>query len=141
MKGVQRDCEDLAIENRLVQHFPFRPQSGAERLHNGLGGDGQHETGGHAGADDEGEVPPCPGQVSLAHGPGYHGAAAGTRHEAHCAEDHQGGHDKVHRRDSGFPREVGDEDAIHHAADGSEDQHNDGGEGEAEQLSIGEVLG
>ena len=96
---------------------------------------------GDAGVDDEGKIAVRLGQISLAHGSGHHGAAAGAQHEAHRGKNHQGGHDEVHRREGGLPRVVGDEDAVHHAIDGGKDQHDHCGEGKAQQLSIGEVLG
>ena len=140
-KGHQGQGENAPVADGQGKHFSCGPQKEAEGLHDELRQNRQHRAGEDAGGDDEGEVAVCPGQVPLSHGASHHGAAAGAQHEAHRGENHQGGHNEVHRREGGLARVVGDKHAVHHAVDGGEDQHDDGGEGEAQELGIAEMLG
>ena len=140
-EGNKGEGENAPVADGLGQHLSRGAQEGAEGFHDQLGQDGQNRAGNHAGDDDEGEITVCPGQVSLSHGAGHHGAAAGAQHEAHGGENHQGGHDEVHRREGGLARVVGNEHAVYHAVDGGEDQHDHGGEGKAQEFAVSKMFG
>ena len=140
-KGHQGQGENAPVADGQGKHFSCGPQKEAEGLHDELRQNRQHRAGEDAGGDDEGEVAVCPGQVPLSHGAGHHGAAAGAQHEAHRGENHQGGHNEVHRREGGLARVVGNEHAVYHAVDGGEDQHDHGGEGKAQEFAVSKMFG
>ena len=67
--------------------------------------------------------------------------ANGAEHKAQGARDHEKGHDEVHGGEGGLAYEIGDEVAVHHAVNGGEDHHDNGGQGKEKQLFIGEMIG
>ena len=93
------------------------------------------------GVGQQGEQLVGPFFVAHAQCHGDEGRTAGADHEAQGTEDHQVGHDQIDGGEGGLAREIGDEDAVHHAVDGGEDHHGDRRQGEAEQTRIGEMVG
>ena len=63
-------------------------------------------------------------------------AAANAEHKANRAQDHNKGIEEIDSGkgcDSGI---IGDKKAVHHAVNGDEDHHDNGGQGEAQQLAV-----
>ena len=63
-------------------------------------------------------------------GIGHDGGTAGAEHESHGGNDHEKGHNQIDGFEGDIPREIGDEQPVHHAVDGSEYHHKDGRQGE-----------
>lgn len=78
--------------------------------------------------------------VSLAQRFGDQRAAARAEHKAHRPQEHQERHDEIHRRERAFTHKVGHKKAVHHAVDGSEHQHDHGGEGKPQKFFTGEMI-
>ena len=68
-------------------------------------------------------------------------AAAGSKHEARTAEDHQNRHDEVDGCKGRFACEVRDKEAVYHAVDGRENHHDDRRCGKAQKPPDGKMIG
>ena len=140
-EGEGEASDDAAIENAVGHHGVRRAQQ------TGHGGHGEDAHGGENDAQQQGEqYQHGEGAVgfvlfALAQQLGHQGGAAGANHKAHAAQDHHEGHDQVYGGKGRFAHEIGDEQTIHHAVDGGEDHHADGGKREAQQLAIREMIG
>ncbi len=80
-------------------------------------------------------------RLSLAHGLRHNSGTAGAHHEARRAGDDQQGHDQVDGREGSLPGKIGHEYPIYHAVDGRKNHHDNGREGEAQELPVRKVLG
>ena len=65
----------------------------------------------------------------------------GAKHEAHRADQHRQGHDKVDRRKGRFAHKVGDAQAVHDAVDGGEQHGADAGQHEPQKAAVIKVVG
>ena len=61
-------------------------------------------------------------------------AAARAEHESGRADDHGGGENNIDRGKRQIPHKIGNKKSVDHAVNGSDDHHDDGWKGEAQQL-------
>ena len=133
--------DDTAVEYAVGYHFLRSAQKSGDRLHEQKANGGQRRTQQDGQLDHHGKIPVGLFAVSGTQVTGHQSRAAGADHEAHTAQDHQKGPDKVQSRKGGLSGKIGNEKAVYHAVDGSKDHHGDGGQGEPEELSVGKVVG
>ena len=132
---------DAAIEDAVRQHLLSSAKEDSHRLHDQQAEDGENDPQQQGEEDHHGEAAVRPLSVPLSQDLGHQGGAAGADHEPHAPQDHDEGHHQVDGGKGGLSGEVGHEEAVHHAVDGGEDHHDDGGEDETQQLAVGEVVG
>lgn len=140
-EGEGEAGNDAAVEDAVGHHGVRRAQ---QTGHGGHGDDahgGQHCAQQQCEQYQHGEGAVGLVLLALAQQLGHQGGAAGADHKAHAAQDHHEGHDQVYGGKGRFAHEIGDEQTVHHAVDGREDHHADGGKREAQQLAIREMIG
>ena len=140
-KGGQRDQQDAAIPQRIVQHLPLCAQQRSHRL-NDEQTDDREDDARNEGRDQE-QAEKFIGLlvVALAQRDTYNGRAAGTQHEADGADQHRQRHDEVDRSKSRFAHKVRDAQAVHDAVDRGEQHGTDAGQHKPDQPGIGKVVG
>jgi len=73
--------------------------------------------------DEQRKITVCPCAVPCPVGIRDDRTAARAKHEACGREDHQKRHDEIDRLEGNIPRKIGNEKAVHHTVNGSEDHH------------------
>ena len=142
---MQDECgdgqqDDPGIGDAVLQQPALSPQRGGCGPDEQYAQHSQRRAAGGGGVDDEGKNPVGLFPLSLPHGLGDEGPAAGAEHESRTPHDHQHGIDKIHGGKGGFAHIIGDEKAVHHAVDGGEHHHHNGRQGVAQQFGIGKMV-
>ena len=133
--------DDAGVNRRVSQHGAFGTQQGGNGADEHEAEHGKHNAEREGNVYEQGEEAVCLLTVALAHGLGDDGGAARAEHEAHGGEDHEEGYDEVDCGKRGLSRKVGDEEAVYHTVNGSEDHHDDGRHGKTDQSSVIKVVG
>ena len=97
----------------------------------------RHETGHH----EHGEDAVGFASVALAKGLGHQSASTRAQHRAYHANQEQERHHQVDGGEGRFAHEVGHEHTVNHTINRGENHHGDGGQREAQQLAVAEMLG
>ena len=79
--------------------------------------------------------------IAFAHRLRHQGGAARAQHESDGAQRHGQREHEVHGRQRLLAGEIRHEQAVHHAVDGREYHHGDGGQCEAHEAPVGEMVG
>ena len=69
------------------------------------------------------------------------GAAARAQHEAHCAHNHQKGHNQIDGGKGRFPREIRNEQPVHNAVNRRKNHHTNAWKHEFQQRGIMKMIG
>lgn len=75
----------------------------------------KHHAAGRRHIDKEGKQAVRPLWISLAQSFGNEGAATCAKHKAHRSQNHQEGHNEVHRSEGPLPHKVGNKKPVHNA--------------------------
>ena len=143
LHDIRRRCRrnDAPIQHAARQHLAL----GAQRP-----GDGRHQHHRHAAQnrsqhqrhiDEQGEQPVCLFRILFPQRFGHQSAAAGAEHKAYRSQQDQHRHDEIQRRKRGLSHIVGYKKAVHHAIDGGEYHHHDGGQREPQQPGKAKMVG
>ena len=139
--GDQAQQDDASIADAHREHGLVGAQQPGHRGEKGDAADGEHGAQPDQYIDQQGEDLIGPLVVAGPQSVRHQRTAAGAQHEAHGAQHHEKRHDEVHGGKGVGAHEVGHENTVHHAVDGGTHHHDDGRQSEAQQLSIGKVLG
>ena len=143
MKDEERQAyqQDAAVKHTTVHHAGIGPEEEDDALQKHqayqLENDAREET--HR--SKHGENPVGLGVVAFAKALGHQGATSRAQHRAYHAYQKKERHHQVDCGKGRFAHEVGDKDTGHHAVDGREDHRGDGGQREAQQLAVAEMVG
>lgn len=88
----------------------------------------------HGNVNNERKDPVCLFLVPFTKGLGNQGAAAGAKHEAKGAEDHQKWHNEIDCGKGGLSHIVGHEEPVYNSIDRGEHQHTDRWQCQAQEL-------
>ena len=134
--GDQAQQDDTSVADAHRQHGLVGAQQPGHRREKGNAADGEHGTQPDQHIDQQGED-----LVGTLFAAGSQRTATGTQHEAHGTQHHEKRHNEVHGSKGIGAHKVGYENTVHHAVDGGTHHHDDRRQSEAQQFSIGEVLG
>ena len=114
IEGQSRQV-DGAVDHAAAQQLPLRSHQRRRPGQKQDAQNSQRRATGRRGVDQQREDLVGLLRLSLPHGLGDQGAAAGAEHEADAAQNHQIGHDEVDGGKGGLAHEVGHKEAVHHA--------------------------
>lgn len=139
--GDQAQQDDTSVADAHRQHGLVGAQQPGHRREKGNAADGEHGAQSNQHIDQQGEDLVGTLFVVGSQGVRHQRTATGTQHEAHGTQHHEKRHNEVHGSKGIGAHKVGHENTVHHAVDGGTHHHDDRRQSEAQQFSIGEVLG
>ncbi len=139
-EGHGKGYNDASVADTVVKSILIGAQKPRHRLHENKSQSRQDRAQHDRDPYHHGECPVGALPVPLPHDLGNQRRAAGSDHEAHAAQHHNEGHDKIDCGEGLLPRKIGHEQTVHHTVDGSEHHHDDGREHEAQQFSVCEMI-
>lgn len=139
--GDQAQQDDTSVADAHRQHGLVGAQQPGHRREKGNAADGEHGAQPDQHIDQQGEDLVGTLFVVGSQGVRHQRTATGTQHEAHGTQHHEKRHNEVHGSKGIGAHKVGHENTVHHAVDGGTHHHDDRRQSEAQQFSIGEVLG
>ena len=137
----QAGHQEAAIPDGIIQHLTACTQKMGRGANSEDADGGEDDAQNQARPDKETEIEVGLFPVALAQRDAHDGAAAGAKHEAHRADQHRHGHDKVDRCKSRLAHKVRDAQAVHDAVDGGEQHGADAGQHESQKAAVIKVVG
>lgn len=139
--GDQAQQDDTSVADAHRQHGLVGAQQPGHRREKGNAADGEHGAQPDQHIDQKGEDLVGTLFAAGSQGVRHQRTATGTQHEAHGTQHHEKRHNEVHGSKGIGAHKVGHENTVHHGVDGGTHHHDDRRQSEAQQFSIGEVLG
>ena len=99
----------------MLQQLPLRSHTRCDGPEKDNPQHRKHHAAGRRHIDKEGKQAVCPAWIPLAQGLGNEGAASRAKHKAHRTQNHQEGHNEIHRSKGPLSHKVGDKEPIHNA--------------------------